>query len=325
MTSSKEVHLYILMLFICLMAGKAGAQFSIQSSLSMVDLYNTNPAYGGMGFSLEGNLGYRRQWDLLPDSPKSFTMNLHAPLYKIHGGVGTVLTSVRSGAFSFNTVKFSYNYITDINIGLLSIGGRVGIGQMSISGDHLITPQGNYETGVNHNDPILPNVLQSGVGFISDIGLFFRNKKIKAGISIVHLPNSNIQIGNINMNIPTYENIFFEYKILLASSLIITPSARMLIGNGKVQSDIFLGGIINGNIFGGIGVRGYNSNSLDALNIIFGMRLDPRFTLYYGYDIGLSALKEVHSGSHEIILNYNLRREIGKRKKISIYYNPRYL
>ena len=81
----------------------------------------------------------------------------------------------------------------------------------------------------------------------------------------------------------------------------------------------------NDNIFGGASFRGYNSNSTDAVVIIAGYKLNERVTLAYSYDITLSELNRVSQGSHEIMLNYNLNKDIGKGRLPKIIYNPRFL
>jgi hypothetical protein len=81
----------------------------------------------------------------------------------------------------------------------------------------------------------------------------------------------------------------------------------------------------NDNIFGGVSFRGYNSNSFDAVVILAGYKLNENLTLSYAYDITLSGLSEVSRGSHEIMLNYNLNKNIGKGRLPKIIYNPRFL
>ena len=65
---------------------------------------------------------------------------------------------------------------------------------------------------------------------------------------------------------------------------------------------------INGNVFGGIGVRGYNSTSLDAIIISGGVNFKKNYTLTYSFGTGISELKRVNEGSHEVSLNYNLQK-----------------
>jgi len=81
----------------------------------------------------------------------------------------------------------------------------------------------------------------------------------------------------------------------------------------------------NDNIFLGTSFRGYNSDNTDALVLMTGIKLSEKIRLAYAYDLSLSSLNTVNSGSHEILLNYNLGKPIGKGKPPRVIYNPRFL
>ena len=55
------------------------------------------------------------------------------------------------------------------------------------------------------------------------------------------------------------------------------------------------------------------------------LTFNEHYTLSYAYDIGLSALRGSHEGTHEILLNYNLNKLIGAGLPPKIIYNPRFL
>jgi hypothetical protein len=81
----------------------------------------------------------------------------------------------------------------------------------------------------------------------------------------------------------------------------------------------------NENIFTGASLRGYNNQTLDAVALVAGFKLSEKITLGYSYDITLSNLNTVSNGSHEILVNYNLGKPIGKGRPPAIIYNPRSL
>ena len=56
-----------------------------------------------------------------------------------------------------------------------------------------------------------------------------------------------------------------------------------------------------------------------------GFKLSEKITLAYAYDLTLSELSQVSNGSHEIMINYNLGKALGKGKPPRIIYNPRNL
>ena len=79
------------------------------------------------------------------------------------------------------------------------------------------------------------------------------------------------------------------------------------------------------NISLGASFRGYSENTADAVAIIGGLKLSEKIKLYYSYDLILSDINTVSTGSHEIMLNYNLNKNFGKGVPPPIIYNPRNL
>ena len=72
-------------------------------------------------------------------------------------------------------------------------------------------------------------------------------------------------------------------------------------------------------------MRGYSGRTFDALAIVAGHRVSPKFSLFYAYDIGLSGLRSVHDGTHDLIVRINLDPIFGKNLPPRIIYNPRFL
>ena len=80
-------------------------------------------------------------------------------------------------------------------------------------------------------------------------------------------------------------------------------------------------------LFAGIvggALRGFNQNTIDAATLSAGFRLNTQWSAAYAYDIGLSPLRSVHNGSHEITLKYNLIQKNGGATLLKIIHNPRY-
>ena len=66
-------------------------------------------------------------------------------------------------------------------------------------------------------------------------------------------------------------------------------------------------------------------DSADAVALIGGIKLNEKITFGYSYDLTLSGLSNVSNGTHEVLLNYNLGKQIGQGKPPIIIYNPRSL
>ena len=106
--------------------------------------------------------------------------------------------------------------------------------------------------------------------------------------------------------------------------MLLYPSLLLKTNFASYQSDLSCVAK-SGNVFGGISLRGFNAESLDAVAIIAGIEFNKNYTLSYSYDVGLSQVGRLAGGSHEIHFNYNLNKLLGIGLPPEIIYNPRYL
>jgi type IX secretion system PorP/SprF family membrane protein len=302
------------------------AQQPMQFSQYMFNKYQMNPAYAGFDFSLSVTGVYRSQWNELPTQPRTQNVNAHLPLYILNGAVGINVANEQIGYFNNTLGTISYNYVLETSVGLFSAGLKTGLMQSTFSGSLLRTPDGIYEGSTNsHEDPVLSELNQSGVGVLYGVGVYFIGDFFEAGASVSSLPENNITISDTKVALKPYINFYAESTIDINSDFAIVPS--LLLRTDLVQTQIDIAAIakLSGNIFGGLGLRGYDPRSIDSGIIIAGWRFNENYTLSYAYDIGLSQLRAVHDGTHEIILNYNLNKLIGAGLPPKIIYNPRYL
>lgn len=296
------------------------------SSQGMLNPYLFNPAYAGMDFTLDLNVNIRNQYNGLSGNPESQSISGQLPIYLVGGGAGFIFENESLGAYRKTSLNISGNKIFDSSTGLLGIGLSIGLAQLSIDGSQLVTPGGVYEGNIiNHNDPILNGVNATGITPQWSAGAFYKSKHIDIGVSVHQLPESNVSIENTSLNLIPHSDLFIQYKTKLNDAWLIKPSIAVRTDYNLVQTDISVLGYYNGSIFGGMLLRGYDSKSLDAVAIVAGTSLNEHITVSYSYDIGVSTLKRVNEGTHEILLNYSLNRLLGAGVAPKIIYNPRNL
>mgnify|MGYP003870101325 CR=1 FL=1 len=302
------------------------AQQPMQFSQYMFNKYQMNPAYAGFDYSLNVTGVYRSQWSELPTQPRTQNVNAHLPLYILNGAIGINVANEQIGYFNNTLGTISYNYVLETSIGLFSGGVKGGMMQSSLNGSLLRTPDGIYEDPtISHQDPTLSELNQSGVGVLYGVGVYFIGNFFETGLSFSRFPTTKINISDTKVELQPYINFYAESNIDLTDNIVIAPSVMVRTDLVQTQTDIAAIIKLSGNIFGGVGLRGYNSNSLDAAMLYAGWRFNEHYTLSYAYDIGISALRTVHDGTHEILLNYNLNKLIGAGLPPKIIYNPRYL
>jgi type IX secretion system PorP/SprF family membrane protein len=321
----RMMHKYILLLGCLSLTLVCWSQQRSQYSLFMLNKYGENAAYGGMERSLNIVTSYRDQYSTLIGNPRSFYINCDIPFYLLNGGVGFSFQNSKSGIIDLSHAKASYNRVWGTSIGFLSVGIRVGTEFLTLSGEKIITPEGTYESSINHNDPYLDAIATSGVGLSWEVASYFYNNNYEIGINLYNIPKHSFSAGNGSFELQPGFSIIGQYKTILTESIVIKPSIMIKVSPAVMQTDIAALVEWNKQTFAGLGLRGYSNTSLDAIQIFFGSNINDRCKLAYGYDFGISALKSAHQGSHEFTVIYNLQKLIGLGLPPKITYNPRHL
>lgn len=301
----------------------AGGQQQPQWTQYMVNKYGHNPAYGGLERSLSIIASYRDQNDGFPGNPRTVYLGADMPFYLWNGALGFTFYNQQTGVFSHSDLKVSYNYVYGTQAGFLSFGARAGLNFLNVNGSGIITPDGNYEGVINHNDPILDIVPFNGLGLSWEAGVYFMGRKLEAGLAINDLPSHAFSVGDADYTKSFSVSLFGQYKTKINDDIELIPSAMVRADAAVVQTDIGALGYYRDEVIGGINLRGYSPGSFDALGIIIGTGIGRNYRLIYSYDIGISSVRRYHQGSHEITLTYNLRKLIGMGLPPRIIYNPR--
>jgi type IX secretion system PorP/SprF family membrane protein len=105
------------------------------------------------------------------------------------------------------------------------------------------------------------------------------------------------------MNIANFHYMITGGAVLNVTETIkIRPNVMMKVVSGApIQADINANALFNDFIWAGLGLR-----SGDAINMMVGAYLTKQLRLGYAYDYSLSSLQDYNSGSHEIMLGYDL-------------------
>jgi len=320
-----KLYTVLLMWVYCsLLTIEVAGQLQPQNSLYLVDLYQINPAYAGLDRSLSVNFNYRDQWGGIIQKPTQVYMNAHLPVYLIDGGVGVALHSDRIGPTNFTSFKVSYNRIQQYESGLLSGGLSLGYTGAQLNGNQLVTPEGIYQQGsIDHQDPILIENTIRGSSFNYNLGVFAASEVGEIGINYSNLFLPSLSLGESNLKTPGVMGLFVR-KPYQINSLILYPSVYLKTDFTSTQIDLSCI-TKNGNVFGGLSLRGFSERSFDSLVFLLGLEMNTNYTLFYSYDLGISDLSTVHQGTHEVNLTLNLNKLIGIGLPPEIIYNPRNL
>ncbi|MBI5916843.1 MAG: type IX secretion system membrane protein PorP/SprF [Bacteroidetes bacterium] len=307
----------------------AVAQQPAQYSLYNLNKFAFNPAYAGLDNSLSLTGVYRSQWVGLEGNPVTQHLNAHMPLYIAGGAAGLALENETLGSWKQTSFSASYAYQMPVGkTGLLSLGGSAGWVQRQLNGSKVRTPGTEVDdlgNPISHNDPSLSINTEAGAGSTAHAGVFFQGEKLEAGVSAMNLLGNKLDISSLKFQQERTYFLYLGYKLDLSKSLTATPSVLLKSDGYQTQIDFSVLARYNENIFVGASFRGYHANSIDAVALMGGFKLSEKISIGYAYDLGLSNLRSVNSGSHEVLLNYNLGKPIGKGRPPVIIYNPRSL
>lgn len=295
-----------------------------QNSLYMLDPYQINPAYAGFARSLSINFNFRNQWSGIPGHPKQIYLNGHLPIYLLDGGAGFYLTNDNTAGISSTGFGLSYNRVIALPNALISGSIQLGLLQRKLDGGTIVTPDGIYDPSlISHEDPILSESALTGSAFHWTAAVFVRADYFDAGLTISNIPNKSILVGDGQISSNKLFG-FYAKTSLVIGQLRIEPSILLKSNLQFMQTDLSVV-VKSGSIFGGLSVRGLNSDSFDSVVILGGIKLNNHYLLAYSYDVGISDLKTVSQGAHELHINYNLNKLIGIGLPPEKIFNPRNL
>lgn len=301
------------------------AQQPAQFSLYFLDPMQWNPAYAGMGEGLQLTALHRQQWAGLAGNPQSQLLSAHVPVSFSSGGLGISLLRDQLGAGSKTGGQINYTYQYPLGEGLLAVGGGLAFNQWQLDGRLLRTPQGDYDQlgQIEHNDALLSSGVENGQLLSLALGVYYSNARFFGGLSASNINQPVATSGNF-----TYRQLraFFAnagYNLFPDRNWSLTPMFWIRSDEIQTQIDISLQFDYNNNIFAGLSFRGYDQSSTDAAVLSAGIRLKERMRVFYAFDMPLSVLRDVHNGSHEIGLTYNINTRIGQGRLPDIIYHPR--
>lgn len=309
----KNIYFTIALVFI--MFASAQAQQDPQYTQYMYNMNVINPAYAGSKENLALGLLYRSQWVNINDAPKTATFSAHSPVGK-NVGMGLSIVSDKIGPVEENNVYADFSYT--LNLGgehRLAFGLKAGatfqkIGLYSEIGNGFVPDANDEAFGENTSDTHLnigagffyytdkyyvsfsiPNMLKNTYLNVQDSG-----QEIKYGTDVMHYFLSAGYVFNLS------NNTKLKPSFLLKSAF-DAPTSLDVSANFLFFEKFELGAT-------------YRLD--DSVGAMANFAVTPSIRIGYAYDYVTSELNVRTSGSHEIMLLFDLNFP----KKVSI--SPRF-
>ncbi len=262
-----------------------------------------NPAAIGEQELMKIMVAQRLDWIGIKNAPKTtlFTVNTPFKIGKTQHAAGIQFINDIFGIFANQQINVQYAYKFKFDYGTLSIGANIGVLNLICYGDCVKIPDSDYHTPAN-NDPAIPIGTQTGIGFDLSAGIYFTNATWFAGLSILHIPNAEIKLGDkYYFKINQAMTAVGGYNIkLLNPGYQLKPSVLLYTDFVSWQAQISLLLDYKDKFWGGLAY-----SIQDAVSFSFGAEIIDGLQLGYCYDIPASSMIRSTHGSHELYLAYD--------------------
>jgi type IX secretion system PorP/SprF family membrane protein len=259
-----------------------------------------NPAFAGCHDAMSTTISYRNQWVGFKDSPKSYMLSVHTPIYNDRIGLGLLIEKNSIGIFKETSFIGNYAYRMELREGKLALGLGFGVTVFDIAWNDL--------EATDEGDVQLLNTSTSAVLPAFSLGTYYYTKKYYIGISLplflsheLDESTGKYKIGNNFSGC----NYFFTggYELSITPQVKFLPSLLVKYHpKNAVQIDYNAQINLKDRIWMGIGYR-----NRDMLIGMLQCQLNYQVRMAYSYDFNLGTIGKYTNGSHEILLSYVFR------------------
>jgi len=277
-------------------------------------MYNTiaiNPAYAGSRDVLSIVGLNRNQWAGFDGGPETQTLSIHSPLRNEKVGLGLSLINDKTGYENFTYVYVDFSYTIKANEKVdVSFGLKGGMTYYKLA-EEL------YNSTEVNQDPYFDERLNrwnSNFG----AGILIHSNKWYFGLSVPKVINHDL---NNDTDYAALEAVHYYtiggYVFDLNKNLKLKPSFMVKYTKGAALStDVSASFLFDEKFWLGGSYR--MNGKQTALGALVDFQVSEQFRIGYTYEIPTGEIRPYTSGSHEILLMYELRFTKDKMK------SPRY-
>lgn len=273
---------------VLMMTNISQGQQLVRNNFYVQNPYLINPALTGFHGELSGYLNYRDQWQGIHGAPQMSQIGGHGPISE-HMGVGVKGSYLSQGIFREAAVDLTWAYWMRIqDEGSLSLGASIGFAFNRIRNEQVRIQ--------DSNDQALYNGDVNESFFNTGFGIHYEYKAFTLNVASPSLYN------RVDKKFLPLVNVETGYDFFVANNIWrIHPAVYYQVSNpGLQQLDFNLLAEWDDLLFGQVGYRTNNSIWL-AVGATF-----VDLGIMYGYEINNSKIKTVSSGTHEIMLYFDI-------------------
>jgi type IX secretion system PorP/SprF family membrane protein len=302
----------IILLFVVTLGITAKAQQDPMISQYMFNGLFLNPAYAGSHKYISSSLLHRTQWVNFSGAPKTMLLAVDGliPTKSQNMGAGLIVAHDRIGATEQTDIYANYAYQLKLGKGKLAFGLKAGVSNYAFNSDVLTIWDDGDEKFTGRRTAWLPKF-----GF----GTYYFTEKWYAGISMPTLLaiDANHDFAfDVNKASFVQRHYYLNggYVFKLNDKFKLKPSLlAKYLPAAPLEVDINLNLLYNDQLWIGTSYR-----SKDAVVLMLEYQTNSKFRVGYAFDFTTSKIRNYSTGTHEIMIGYDLGKDLIKIK------TPRY-
>jgi type IX secretion system PorP/SprF family membrane protein len=297
MRTPKRVVLVLVVLFTVL---SVKAQQDPQYTQYMYNTMSINPAYAGSRGHLSMSALARSQWVGVNGAPDTQTFSVNAPVGYSRVGLGFNIINDKLGPSTETYFDGNISYtINTSSEGKFAFGMRLGGRMLSLdwSKGRFQNPEALFNNNIN-------NKFSPTLG----AGVFFYKPNWYIGLSVPNFLRTEHYddfIESVSVERLHYF-LMAGYVFDLTEDIKFKPAILSKIVEGAPLSlDVSANFLFNEKFSLGTAYR-----LGDSISAIVGFQISERLTLGYSYDLTTSNYNNYNSGSHEVMLTFNILEKV---------------
>lgn len=277
---------------------ESNAQQDPQYTHYMYNTLSINPAYAGQRETLSIVGLHRTQWVGINGAPQTQSLGIHSPLRNERIGLGLNIVSDALGPAreSFVDGNFSYTVPLSDNGTQLSFGLKIGWHNINV----------DWSRGLYQNPDALFNQNISQNALIAGAGLYLSNRDWYLGVSAPNFITTE-HYDDFQESLATERLHYFihgGYVFDVSATTKLKPAFLVkAVSGAPIIADISLNALFNDRLTLGLAWRWD-----DSIAALAGIQVTEGLYVGYGYDLTTSDLNNYNSGTHELILRFELQK-----------------
>lgn len=288
----------ILLVLIALTTNYGFSQQDPQYTQYMYNTMSVNPAYAGQRETLSITGLYRTQWVGLDGSPKTQTLGIHTPLRNERIGLGLSVVNDALGPAKEIYVdgNFAYTIPLDRLYSKMTFGLKAGFHSLTTdwSKGRFRDPDAVFNENISRFSPTV------------GAGIYIHNRQGYFGVSVPNIITTkhynDFQESLADERLHFY--VIGGYVFDLSSSTQFKPAALVkAVSGAPLIADVSANFLFNEKFTLGLAYRWD-----DAISALAGFQISESLYIGYAYDANTSNLNNYNSGSHEIMLRFEIQK-----------------